>query len=189
MRKWVKFPNGKVWREKNGSIVGSVTVPNYENIDSLEDKLDAIAEAATGSILGLTDFAYQYRGGDIVSFQGCAEELPEDEDDYAEEGYRHLNHNSDELRAALAKQYGLMDVEVDHALTAIDNQYGEECVLAGVGSGRELRCPAYPEECTYVRIVVDGLEIAYWIEDEWRDAPAEVMGAIIGAAIGNRMST
>jgi hypothetical protein len=33
-----------------------------------------------------------------------------------------------------------------------------------------------------VRIVVDGLELAYWHMDEWQKAPAEVMGAFLGAA-------
>ena len=44
--------------------------------------------------------------------------------------------------------------------------------------------PTHPEEeCSYVRIVDrDSLaEKAYWICDEWAEAPTEVMGAIIGA--------
>lgn len=179
---FVKFPNGKVWRvDESGWIEGSVVISDYENIDNLEARLDAIAEAATGSLSGLTGFAYQYRGNDIVSFRGCAEELPDDEDDYAEEGYRRLNLDSG-LQAALAEQYGLMPVEVEHALDNLDTNYGEECVLDILGSHRQIRTPAHPVECTYVRIVVDGFEIAYWGDDEWRDAPAEVMGAFIGAA-------
>lgn len=184
---FVKFPNGKVWRvDEDGWIGGSVVVSDYENINNLENRLDAIAEAATGSIIGLTNFSYQYRGNDIVSFRGCAEELPDDKDDYAEEGYRCLNPISDELQAALAEQYALMPVEVEHALNNLDTNHGEECVLDILGSQRQIRSPAHPEECTYVRVVVDGFEIAYWVEDEWRDAPPEVMGAFIGAARGGK---
>ena len=43
--------------------------------------------------------------------------------------------------------------------------------------------PKHPNPCDYVRIVNrhDLIEIAYWISDEWRDEPDEVMGAIIGS--------
>lgn len=35
---------------------------------------------------------------------------------------------------------------------------------------------------SYVRVVdATGDELFYWDEDEWREAPAEVMGAIMGA--------
>ena len=180
---FVKFPNNKVWRvDENGWFAGSLLVSNYENIDNLEDRLDAIAEAATGSSVGLTDFAYKYHGCDIVSFHGFAESLPDNEDDYAEEGFLRLKSESESLWAAIAKQYGLTQVEVQHVINNLDSDYGEECVLEILGSQRQIRSPSHPEERTYVRIVVDGLEIAYWVEDEWRDAPGEVMGALIGAA-------
>ncbi len=82
----------------------------------------------------------------------------------------------------LQKQWRLSDVEVAHALASLDNEYGDEKVLVINGSHRAIHCPAYPSECDYVRIVLNGLEVAYWIADEWAEAPAEVMGAIIGAA-------
>ena len=43
--------------------------------------------------------------------------------------------------------------------------------------------PKYPHPCSYVRIVDRHTlaEKAYWICDEWAEAPEEVMGAIIGA--------
>lgn len=42
--------------------------------------------------------------------------------------------------------------------------------------------PAYPQPCTYVRIVdLDGNELAYWDMQEWVDEPEQVMGAIMGA--------
>ena len=171
--KFVQFPNGKVWRVgNNGWIEGSVLVPDYENLDSLESRLDAIAEAATGSCCGLTDFAYQFRGNDIVSFQGCAEELPDDEADYVKADFKVLDANSGELVDALVAQYGMLPMEAKHALDNLENNYGEECALDILGSQRQIRSPAHPEECNYVRVVVDGLEIAYWCDDEWRDDPA-----------------
>ena len=45
---------------------------------------------------------------------------------------------------------------------------------------------ANPDGTSYVRFCDQhGHEIAYWNEEEWADAPAEVMGAIFGAIIGN----
>jgi hypothetical protein len=64
--------------------------------------------------------------------------------------------------------------------------YGPECVLE-LTSGVSLRCPPFPEECSYVRVVsAAGEEIAYWVCDEWEEAPTEVMGAIFGAALGGK---
>lgn len=178
---WIKFPNGKVWLvDENGHTEGSVKVANYSDIDGLEERLDAIAEAVTDNLAGLNDFSYQYLGNDIVAFSGNVGEMLDNEDEETTE----LAAESTELRECLKAQYSLMDIEADHAMSNLDSEYGEECVLAVVGSHRELRCPSYPEECTYVRIVVDGLEIGHWVDDEWGGAPAEVMGAIIGAARG-----
>lgn len=182
--KFVKFPNGLVWRvDENGWIEGSVVVPGYEGIDDLEARLDAIANAATGSVAGLTSFAYQHRAGDIVSFRGCAEEYNNADEEELEE-YEVLHAGLALFKSSLAMQYGLTDIEVQRAVDSIGDDYGEECVLDMLGSQRQIRTPAHPAECDYVRIVVDGYEIAYWVADEWSEAPASVMGAIIGAAKG-----
>ncbi|OIP99467.1 hypothetical protein AUK40_00725 [Candidatus Wirthbacteria bacterium CG2_30_54_11] len=50
---------------------------------------------------------------------------------------------------------------------------------------RNIHTPAHPAGCSYVRIVVDGYEIAYWDKNEWKQDPSVVMGAIMGAAKGN----
>ncbi|MEG1971240.1 MAG: hypothetical protein RR101_14105, partial [Burkholderiaceae bacterium] len=63
-----------------------------------------------------------------------------------------------------------------------DAHYTDEAEIKMLGSKREIRRPADPAECDYVRVVVDGLEIAYWVSDEWQEAPAEVMGAIFRIA-------
>jgi hypothetical protein len=63
-----------------------------------------------------------------------------------------------------------------------------ECVIP-LANGRELRCPAYPLECSYVRIVgASGKEIAYWASEEWAEDAEVVMGAILGAAKGGRLT-
>jgi hypothetical protein len=42
-----------------------------------------------------------------------------------------------------------------------------------------------PEGTDYVRIVnKDGGEVVYWVCDEWSESPQEVMGAILGAMVG-----
>lgn len=86
----------------------------------------------------------------------------------------------------LADGLGVSLAELPQVLGAVGNDYGEECVIALI-SGREIRCPASPKDCSYVRITAPGiipLELGYWSSDEWGEAPAEVMGAILGAAQG-----
>lgn len=62
------------------------------------------------------------------------------------------------------------------------DDYGTEVVLT-VENGMQLVADGEDETGTsYVRVCdPEGNEVAYWNEDEWREAPAEVMGAIIGA--------
>jgi hypothetical protein len=64
-----------------------------------------------------------------------------------------------------------------------------ECAIQ-LRDGREIRCPAYPEPCTYVRIVNQaGAEQCYWNCKEWRTAPEEVMGAIMRVLKGDPTSS
>lgn len=59
--------------------------------------------------------------------------------------------------------------------------FGPECILK-VHTGFELRTAAYPDEVDYVRVCDPlGREIAYWSIDEFRDDPADVLGAMMGA--------
>jgi hypothetical protein len=59
--------------------------------------------------------------------------------------------------------------------------YPPECVI-NLETGCELRCPAHPDPCEYVRIVDPMVgEVAYWDSAEWAEDPMGVMGAIIGA--------
>ena len=89
----------------------------------------------------------------------------------------------DEKIQSIARANGWNDIELEHAIDNLDVEYGEECVVK-LPSGRELRTPAYPEECSYVRIVQQGYELAYWVSDEWADDPECVMGAIVGCMKG-----
>ncbi len=60
--------------------------------------------------------------------------------------------------------------------------YGEECVVL-LANGGQLRCPPFPSECDYVRVIDgEGVESGYWNVDELKESPAEVLGAILGAA-------
>lgn len=61
--------------------------------------------------------------------------------------------------------------------------YGPEAVVRA-HTGFQLRSPAYPDECSYLRVCDPlGREVAYWTADEWREAPEEVLGAIVGALV------
>jgi hypothetical protein len=62
---------------------------------------------------------------------------------------------------------------------------GKREVRIRTETGIILAAPAYPADCSYVRVLgSDGEELAYWDHQEWKDAPAEVMGAIVGAICG-----
>lgn len=78
---------------------------------------------------------------------------------------------------------GWLDIEIDHAINNLDTEYGAETVIP-LENGRQMRCPAHPEECDYVRITQGGYELAYWTSEEWGEDPKVVMGAIMGAARG-----
>ena len=63
--------------------------------------------------------------------------------------------------------------------------YPEECVIA-YNAKYEVRVPAYPAKCDYVRILMMGqhgsmLEKFYWDKNEWAEHPDGVMGAVMGA--------
>jgi hypothetical protein len=64
----------------------------------------------------------------------------------------------------------------------VDDVQASETVIA-LPNGQELRCPAYPAACDYVRITANGEELLYWDCAEWGLDPRGVMGAIFGAAI------
>lgn len=72
------------------------------------------------------------------------------------------------------------------AETSGGREFGPECITLS-DDGREIRCPAFPEPCEYVRIMdEDGNEAGYWTSDEWKESPEEVMGAILGCFHGQR---
>lgn len=85
----------------------------------------------------------------------------------------------------VAHPLGWSEIEIEHALHNLDTEYGEEAVIA-LANGREIRCPAHPEPCSYVRVMQAGCELGYWVETEWASTPDEVMGAILGLASGSR---
>lgn len=84
----------------------------------------------------------------------------------------------------LADRNKWSDVERQHALANIGNEYGDECILE-LANGRAIHTPAYPESCSYVRIVQSGFELSYWTSEEWAEDAEGVMGAILGCAHGD----
>ncbi len=92
---------------------------------------------------------------------------------------------NDEIQAIakIGQKNGWMDIEIEHAINNLGNDYGDETVIK-LMNGREMHCPAFPSECDYVRIVQDGYELAYWTSTEWAEDPEVVMGAIMGCARG-----
>ena len=94
--------------------------------------------------------------------------------------------DSNALLASVSQQAidaRLSDVELTHMRDSADCQYGEECEMR-VHTGFALRYSAVTEECEYVRVVDPlGRELMYWHCDEWKEDPALVMGAILGALV------
>lgn len=181
--KFVLFPNGRVWRlHPDKTFAGIVEVKHFSLDVGYQALLDRISIAATGSDVVLTDATFELRGGNMVYFSGVADLGSFDEDD--ENAPRVLDLDSVELREALCRQYSLIEPEVSHLLDNLDNTYGPETVLPVAGSDRAIAIPSYPAECDYVRVLVDGFEVAYWVDSEWGEDPAAVMGALIGAARG-----
>lgn len=179
---WMKFGNNKVWLVGDDSWVdGVVKVPGYLKFEDREARLDAVAEAVTGSTIGLSGFTEEYVGNDMVRFSGSVEEYLNFADD--DEQPTEINVDSNEFVVLIAAQFGLMVIEAEHVVGSLGDVYGDEAVVHLAG-GRELRCPSYPQECCYVRVCIGGLELAYWHMDEWKDAPSEVMGALVGAMMG-----
>jgi hypothetical protein len=76
-----------------------------------------------------------------------------------------------------------------------DPEHGEEAGLIVSPSGCQLRTNAGRAgeklyQCDYVRVVSPaGREVGYWDHEEWRDDPAVVMGAIMGALSGVEIET
>ena len=187
---FVKFPNGKVWlMGVNNNISGVVACHGFENAGDMETRMDLTAEAVTGSTAGLVDFSYRHVGSDMVFFNGYINGelfVVDGGDEEAEDDLEMVETISGEaLVQALSEQYQIDLGEAQHAVASIEANYGKECVLTIAGTNRAIHTPPHPAECDYVRVVVAGdLEIAYWNSDEWRESPAEVMGAIMGAANG-----
>lgn len=190
--KFIQFPNGYVWPiNAHGYIKGSVLVPGGSNTHDLDSFLDKLASAATDSCIGISNISYEARGGDLFSFSGFADGLPDFNDPEADlNGHRELDleGNPDHLiilRQAWMLQYDLSEVEAQHAIQSLDDIHDtdiKEIALPVLGSAREFRFNAHPEPCSHVRVVVDGLEIGYWTEGAWAEDPSVVMGALMGVA-------
>ena len=79
----------------------------------------------------------------------------------------------------LERRCGWNAIEIAHAEDAAGDEYGPEDFAIFHG-GRAIMFPPAAEELSYIRVVQEGCEIAYWDCEEWRDDPADVFGAIIG---------
>lgn len=102
-------------------------------------------------------------------------------DAYMRERIATLKTRISVLDAALVWGWG--DEEIQHAMSAKDATYGPETSIP-LANGRVICVPAYPEECSYVRIVQGAHEIGYWDADEFADDPRGALGAVMGLAHG-----
>lgn len=172
------FPNGKIWPSDGKTVHAIVRVPEG---DDGEDFLDHVSEAITGSLAGLVGLNIISRGNDWVEVESEVDTdgmLMGDEESELE---LPVVTDPETLANAFKAQFGLNEVEATHAVGAKILDYGEESARSILGSVRDVRCPAFPAQCDYVRVTVCGIEIAYWTSVEWASSPTEVMGALLGA--------
>jgi hypothetical protein len=174
---WYQFENGKVYEvDGNGYITGIAKVSL-----SLDDGFDAFFDDLSDDLIGSTmleDIGYTCIGGGRFLITGCVTD--------ALESARLIAFGSADWHMAFATQHGLQECEIEHATASGRNEYTAERVYL-LPSGRELRTERDPDGINHVRICIPGItpiEIAYWNADELGEAPAEVLGAIIGAALG-----
>lgn len=60
----------------------------------------------------------------------------------------------------------------------------EECRVTLQGGGAII-CDVFPHDVSFIRVDgPNGEELGYWTIDEIQEDPAEVLGAILGAAAG-----
>jgi hypothetical protein len=100
---------------------------------------------------------------------------------------QHSAPTDDEGWMRLGVDRGWSPAVLSHAkiTTTQKTSYEDETVIELAG-GFELRCPAFPQDCDYVRVVdscvAGGAELMCWTSQEWAEAPEEVMGAILRLA-------
>lgn len=179
-----RFANGKVWLIEGGYIEGTVWVSLDVLAKGVDPLLDAISEAATGSIVGLMDITWRIIGQDVVSFSGRIDTSCMEEDEMPV--LMDMNDIST-LMEMLKAQYHLSDEEARHAaenreLILADIMLGE-CVNQ-LSNGRVISGPAYASECDYIRVSIDGWLLATFPEEEFTQDAAFTCGALLGASRG-----
>lgn len=101
----------------------------------------------------------------------------------AEVGRLLIAHGSDPDFLACGAEEDFEDDGIVPGQADDPNYPGEVKIVTALGT--QIRCSEHTEHsegCDYVRVIdATGAEIGYWTQEEWREAPAEVMGAILGA--------
>lgn len=182
--KFVKFPKTGVVARVYGDQLSFCTTTEVDSLHdfSKETLLDDLCLSLTGSysllemqvvVLGQSkaDAEVTIHASGVFNYENPDQE----------------NHpveiSLEEAIIFFSKQFKWSLVEENHALNSVSNDFGSETIIK-LSNGREIHTPAFPEDCTYVRIVEFGFELAYWVDDEWADDPQVVMGAMLGLAHG-----
>jgi hypothetical protein len=86
----------------------------------------------------------------------------------------------------LAGYFGWTQEELEHSLKTLNFVYGKENTVP-LKNGREIRWPASPQSCTYVRVVQAGFELAYWTCDDEHHWFEDVMGSFLSCCSGQNI--
>lgn len=177
------FENGKIWQVLDNYVEAIVDVALSDVIDHNHDGfLDIIAEEAVGNIL-LMDISYEVIG--VIDAYTIRLKVTGDISDVVDVTEPRVVEGGgiSVLYDALAVRFGWRADVRAHVMATNGILHEHECIIP-LSNGRELRCPAHPLPCSYVRIAEAGHELMYWASDEWRDNPQDVIGAILGLAKG-----
>lgn len=174
--KFIETTEGEVLIATNDlvKITGCIEIDELGELDSFQIQNEIQRHFYNMTLVGRESVAYERMGGNTVRIK------MEIDPDIALIRVLDIAVHADREKASkmLVDNYGANEFELSHALACAEAEYGAETVIP-MGK-REMRVPAFPDECSYVRFCADGVELTYWAEDEWASAPAEVMGAIVG---------
>lgn len=174
----LSLPNGTIvqYDPETGVVSGVARVPGIKSM-SFDCRPAAVAEVASGRATFLAEVeVMELDGDDVVEFRATLS------DQAIMSGQVRVQDQALWFDR-VAELFCLSPVERQHAEDNACTPYPDECVVRLV-NGRQLRSPAYPAECEYVRVVVGGVEVAYWDKQEFADATAEVLGALVGCLYG-----
>lgn len=176
------FTNGKTWPIDSHNFIDAIGITDLDEVVQRhhEGFLDLLSEETVGNPL-LMNIAYQVIGS--VRDNTLILQVTGDASLVVESDHLTVGNGPYDTVSRLGVAFGWNETEITHARATRGLLYENEAVIS-LANGRELRCPSFPEPCSYVRVVHCGHELMCWHVNEWQADPADTMGAILGCTNG-----